>query len=116
MIQISDRNKYTDIFWFTVFHEICHILKHSKKNIFIDFEEKYKNVSDDEKEADEFARNVLIPKNEYEIFLKKHNYSDESIISFSNEISIPEGIVAGRLAFEGYRDWKSISRFREKMN
>ena len=38
VIQMSLFNKYADIFWFTLFHEIGHILKHGKKASFIDID------------------------------------------------------------------------------
>ena len=36
MVVISLRHRRNDIFWFTLFHELCHVLRHSKKQIFID--------------------------------------------------------------------------------
>ncbi len=36
IIMISDKGKKDDILWFTLFHEIAHLLKHSKREVFID--------------------------------------------------------------------------------
>ncbi len=59
LIQLSLKYKTDDQFWFTFFHEACHILKHGKKQAFVDY--GYSNVDDDEREANEFARDFLIP-------------------------------------------------------
>ena len=63
IIMLSDRGKKDDILWFTLFHEIAHLIKHSKKEVFIDLEDA--KINDIEKEADEFAKNILIPNNIY---------------------------------------------------
>jgi HTH-type transcriptional regulator / antitoxin HigA len=36
IIALSLRRRRNDIFWFTLFHEMCHILRHSKKETFVD--------------------------------------------------------------------------------
>lgn len=99
LIQLSIRHKYADIFWFTLFHEIAHILFHSKKitNINLD-----KTKEKKEKEADRFAANTLIPKQEYEIFVKKNDFSRDAIDKFSKKIDIHPGIVGGRLQYDKY--------------
>ena len=58
LIQLSLRHKNNDHLWFTFFHEAGHIVLHGRKDIFIET-----TGLDDakEKEADEFARNMLIP-------------------------------------------------------
>ncbi|NQU73921.1 MAG: HigA family addiction module antidote protein, partial [Candidatus Omnitrophica bacterium] len=64
LIQLSLRGKRDDIFWFTFFHELAHVLKHGKKEQFVEFDYENENSSrEKEEEADEFARNTLIPKN-----------------------------------------------------
>ena len=35
LIQMSIRNKWADIFWFTFFHEACHLLKHRTRRRFV---------------------------------------------------------------------------------
>lgn len=63
MIQLSLRGKYEDIFWFTFFHELAHLLKHGKKEQFVEFENMNgMELKNKEEEADKFARNTLIPK------------------------------------------------------
>ena len=56
LIQLSSAYKSTDIFWFSFFHEIGHIVLHSKKNTFIEFDELEDKLED---EANIFAANAL---------------------------------------------------------
>lgn len=55
VIQLSNRYKRNDIFWFTFFHEAGHILKHGKKATFIEGIHYNKEALRKEAEADETA-------------------------------------------------------------
>ena len=96
IIMISDRGKKDDILWFTLFHELGHLIKHSKKEVFVDLEND--EITDIEKEANEFARNILIPNNLYNKFINNNKIITEQLIkNFSKEINISSGILVGRL-------------------
>lgn len=108
IIMISDRGKKDDILWFTLFHEVAHLLKHSRKKVFIDLENDEKN--DIENEADEFARNILIPNDIYDNFIRTTDVYDESIIKeFSKNNNISTGIVVGRLQKDGKVGWNEFN-------
>ena len=62
LIQLSTRYKTDDQFWFSFFHESCHILKHGKKSKFITIEDSAAKTDAAEQEADQFAADWLIPK------------------------------------------------------
>ena len=107
IIMISDRGKKDDILWFTLFHEIAHLIKHSKKEVFIDLENDEK--SDIENEADKFARNILIPENIYNEFIKQNYlYTEQIIKNFSLENNVTTGIVVGRLQKDGIIGWNEF--------
>lgn len=118
LIQVSLYNKYADIFWFTLFHEIAHILKHSKKMEFID------DLSDQEtngmeEEANIFAQQVIVPKDREDDFQKlKSELTSrnvrQKIVAFSKEIDIDPGIIAGRIGKE-LDVWKFVSNLRTKL-
>lgn len=108
IIMISDRGKKDDILWFTLFHEIAHLLKHSRKEVFIDLENDEKN--DIENEADEFARNILIPNDIYDNFIRTNYVFDESVIKeFSKNNNISTGVVVGRLQKDGKVGWNEFN-------
>lgn len=95
VIQLSVRQKWSDILWFTLFHEAGHILRHSKKETFIN-----EGTSDEEieEEADSFAARWLIPR-EYETELRVTRLVD--VPAFASKIGVGSDIVVGRLQHEG---------------
>ncbi len=99
IIMISDRGKKDDILWFTLFHEIAHLIMHSKKEVFIDGDNELK--SSIEKEADDFAKNTLISKNAYDDFIENNIINEKTIRKFSKDNNIIPGILVGRMQKEG---------------
>jgi len=100
IIQVSDRGKYADIFWFTFFHELGHVILHlSKKNTpFVDCGELPATSQRLEDEADDFARDALIPQDQF-LRLMEMDYEKAAVVEqFADSISTHPGIVAGRLA------------------
>jgi HTH-type transcriptional regulator/antitoxin HigA len=117
LIQISDSGKKEDIFWFTLFHELGHVLKHlynAKKKSFIDLEDEKKEEKDElEIEADNFAKEVLIPNNLYQDFIK-NSFSEYGVKIFAEEIGVDKGIIVGRLCKEELLTFDRGSKFRRK--
>lgn len=95
VIQLSLRYKSNDHLWFTFFHEAGHIIKHGRKEVFIEGNDL---DSQKEEEADAFARDRLIPPAEYRRFVFSWDgRSLAPIETFANRIRIAPGIVVGRL-------------------
>lgn len=113
VIQLNTKGSYSDIFWFTFFHEIGHILLHGIKDQFID----YTGMDKDEKEreADEFASETLIPQREYDKLLSMVVLNATRIDSFAHLNGIGKSIVYGRLAHDKVVSWKTIGRLRQKL-
>jgi len=91
MILLNLRGKMEDQFWFSFFHEAGHVLYDSKKDLYIN-----DGTVDDprEHEANEFAANILIPRDiDPGIASLK---TKEDVILLANELKISPGIVAGR--------------------
>jgi len=99
LLQLSDRYKRADIFWFTFFHEAGHILKHGKKDVFWELE-RGKADSEKEREADTFAADLLISPTIYRQIENDTPYSHEKIEKWSEELGIAPGLIVGRLRFE----------------
>lgn len=95
VIQLSAYGKDADRMWFTLFHEIGHVLKHGKREQFISFTSGVK--SPDEQEADAFAAETLLPSSAYSRFLMTGDFSESSIRNFANQQNVHTGIVVGRL-------------------
>lgn len=95
VIMLSLRHKSNDHFWFTFFHEAAHILLHAKKDTYIDDAKGFE--SDEEKAADRFSRNILIPETEYAVFSANTIMTESTVRTFAKKIGIHPGIVVGRL-------------------
>ena len=93
LIQLSLLYKNDGSFWFTFFHEAAHVLLHGKKDVFLEGD----SPSDDEKEreADEFARNLLIPRVKSSEL--KTLRTERAIRDFARQIGVSAGIVVGRM-------------------
>lgn len=118
LIQLSLLYKWEDVFWFSLFHEIGHIIKHGKKDEFLEFKNgNYKLGEKKEKEANEFAKNSLIPENDLS---KLKGFSPQLIKNFAAEVDIAPSIVAGRVAHElsirgNDRVWKAFANLRTRL-
>ena len=95
MLMVNDRRLNSDTFWFTLFHELGHII-HSDYGI--SFE---KEIGAKEEIADRFAADSLIDPNEYERFIEKKVFNLATIQQFADEIDRDPGIVLGRLQNDG---------------
>lgn len=116
VLAMNNRRLDADIFWFSLFHEIRHVLQKKTKTTFISCSENEmievnKQLEDD---ADNFAANFLIPPSELKRFAPTKNTSDEEIISFANSIGIHPGIVAGRLQHDGIIASNRCRELKEK--
>ncbi len=101
MLMVNDRGHYADTFWFTLFHEIGHIING-------DLGITLNNEAEDE--ADLYAQRTLIPQEKYEKFISQHQFFDEnSIVSFAESIDQDPGIVLGRLMKDRKVDYAEIS-------
>lgn len=98
MISMTIRRSFADEFWFTLFHEIGHLLNGDIINTqFIDYAD---SKSDMEDKADEFARKTLINEEDYNAFMSNSNLTEEEIIKFAKEQGVKPFIVVGRIQKE----------------
>src|SRR6266700_2621344 len=100
MIALSLYGKSDDRMWFSFFHEAGHILLHGKRNGFLEAD---RHQPDDEKEqqANAFARDFLVPPEDYERIVSSHRSSSAVISRFAKSMGIAPGIIVGRLQHDG---------------
>lgn len=131
VVVLSNRGKREDRLWFSLFHELGHVLLHAKRDTFLD-----QNRSDDqdelppweepapasgfiddgsrdseiERQADEFAADTLIPAQHREALSTVT--SQEDIRTIAAQVPVAPGIVAGRYQFESgrYNKFNSLRR------
>lgn len=97
-IQLSFRYLVDDQFWFTVFHEIGHLLLHSHDDLFLEGLEN--RNSDAEREASQFAEEHLLAKVDRDA-LNVVALSDLGIARLARKAGISPGIVVGQLQTRG---------------
>ncbi len=99
LVQLSLRYKTDDQLWFTFFHEAGHILRHGKRQVFLEIEQKDREK--DETEADVFASNTLIHPIQWQQFIRQSSCRTKiGIKEFANKVGIAPGIVVGKLQHE----------------
>lgn len=94
LMLLSFRYRADDQFWFTVFHELGHLLLHGA-NTFIDDD----TTPDDalaEQEANHFASSCIIPQNRISEF-RQLSHDRDSVIRFSVSIGVSPGLVVGQM-------------------
>ena len=102
MLQLSLRGKKDDFLWFAFFHESAHILKHGKRDVFIEAKDGTTDQETlrKEQEANTFASEFLVPKHKLPAFRQYGRLSAQSIERFAVQLGIAPGIVVGRLQHE----------------
>jgi HTH-type transcriptional regulator/antitoxin HigA len=124
LLQLSFRYRWFDVFWFSFFHEAGHLLKHGKRIKLAEERDSNSEVSkstlvDDgeqdpilEKEADDFARQMLIPA-QYEKELDLI-HSESSLKEFARKVGISPDIVLGRLQFEKRLPYSALPHLKRR--
>lgn len=97
LIQLSGRFKRNDIFWFTLFHEIGHILLHGKKYISIENIEYEGENIEFENEANNFSAQILLSDDEENRILNSAPLNDNDIINFAKKFGTHPAVIIGRL-------------------
>lgn len=101
VVALSMRYARLDHFWFTLMHELAHVVLHANGlvNPIID---DLDTISEDivEKEANRLAQDSLIPKHEWRSCQARYSRTAADVKNFAQTLGIPEQCVAGRLQRE----------------
>lgn len=104
---LTIRGKRADTFWFTLFHEIAHILHGDYSSRFVDFDSVEGSM---EKKADVFAGDQLIDPTLYRKFIRTPECMTWSGIErFADKIHVQPFIILGRLQNDRILDWTQFS-------
>lgn len=101
-IQMTDRQKRNDVFWFSFFHEIGHVLLHGKKDVFLEDMEIQNQQKDKESEADRFASNILLDNKKEQAVINEIRGKDiqaDLIIELAEKYQTHPAIIVGRLQY-----------------
>ena len=93
LIQLSLRGKTDDQLWFTLFHEVGHVLKHPPTKLYM-----VGTSQKEEMEADRFAADTLIPPEQATSMPRERNL--QAVRDFAEAVGVAPGIVIGRIQRE----------------
>ena len=107
VVGLTARGRDADKFWFSLFHELGHIvLGHVGQ--------PDGTSKEDEKAADRWSGDTLIAEEAFEAFQRAKDYSVRSVIRFAREQGIAPGIVVGRMQSEGMIEYSMLNELKEK--
>lgn len=116
VVQLSARGCTDDRLWFALFHELGHVLldKQSKRT-FIELKDQ-QDSSAEETAADDFARDTLIPPEEYRSFVDgRTRFSRQDVSAFARRIGIAQGVVVGRLQHDGHLPMSHLNALKRRI-
>ena len=105
VIALTLRGKDADKFWFSLFHELGHI---ANDHLSYDYDISFEQI------ADNFARDTLIPVEDYNNLVNSYNYSAENILIFADQIGILAGIIIGRLQNDNIIHYTTLNHLKIK--
>ena len=111
LIQMSLRWRWSDVFWFSFFHEACHILSHRVRQVYINGVDGEPQV---EAEADRFSRDFLVPLDAWVDFVNAGQRSPMDIRNFAKGLGIDAGIVVGRMQHEKLIPYKQMTSLKRR--
>lgn len=104
VIALTMRFDRIDNFWFVVRHEIEHVLRgHGKSHVMLDADiegdASDREVSEEEKVANDAAANFCVPALKMKAFAdrKAPFFNDRDILAFAKMINVHPGLVAGQI-------------------
>ncbi|MDA8084892.1 MAG: HigA family addiction module antitoxin [Nitrospiraceae bacterium] len=103
VIAMSLRLDRIDNFWFTLMHELLHIIEGSKNATgYLDQDIANEPETEVERRVNQKARDLLIPRTRFDAFVKKTRpfFSRAAVLAFALELGIHPAIVVGRLQHE----------------
>jgi len=101
VIAMSLRFPRLDYFWFTLLHELAHLVLHNdklKEPLFFDVEGEEKELT--EKAANRLAKDSLVDRNSWRNCTPKYDPSDRAVKTYASEQGVHPSIIGGLLARE----------------
>lgn len=116
IIQLSGRYKTNDHFWFAFYHEARHILKHGKKEVFLEKLEGTPMDEAKEQEADEFAKKQLFPPVGLNRLKEMEKPTEFDIMEFAAMYNTHPAIIVGQLQHDDVIPYSKFHHLKVAIN
>lgn len=100
-IVLTLRHRTDDQLWFSLFHEIGHLLEGGRRRDVVEELEDEELAHDDEQAANGFAREALLSQADLDRWLENGSINGKAIRDFAMSQDVAPGIVVGRLQRDG---------------
>ena len=115
VVSLTLRYDRLDNFWYCLLHELAHVGRHLADGGAQPFVDDFSAAPLDgrpleEKEADEWASEALIPKAAWENSPVSQNPSPTNVMALANDLGIAAAIVAGRVRYV-HRNYRLLTHF-----
>ena len=117
VVALTLRHDRLDNFWFALLHELVHVKEHlgpDRSFIADNLEDKIHRQSQEEREADDGAKEILIPEAEWLASGLKNLPTMDAAIALADKLRIHPVIVAGRVRFET-DNWRLLSSIKAEV-
>ncbi len=117
VVALTLRHDRLDNFWFALMHELVHVKEHlgpDRSFIADNLEDKIHQQSKEEREADEGAREILIPHAEWLASDLMNSPTMDAAVALADKLRIHPTIVAGRVRFES-GNWRLLSSIKAEV-
>lgn len=116
VIALSARHLSDDHYWFTLFHEVGHLVCHGSDNTFIDnFDDSDEDASAVEQEANAYAQQLLLPRGFSGLNINKPGGpTHREVAAFASHIGIAPGLVVGQLQHQGVVARNRLNRLKRR--
>lgn len=120
LVQLSLRGRRVASFWFSLFHELAHLILHGKKKVFVNVnaDGKYDAARNDpeEQEANLFSIKTIFPDQALLDFFSCTTPTIKSMKDFADKQGVTVDVVLSRLQAIGKVAYNRFSRQREAIN
>lgn len=112
VIGLSMRYGRIDYFWFTLLHELAHIIHRDGQRADAEIIEHGASEDQIEERANTWAASHLVQPDHLESFILRTTplYSASRVSNFAKRMGVHPGIVVGQLKFRGELDWSKLTR------
>jgi HTH-type transcriptional regulator/antitoxin HigA len=117
VVALTLRHDRLDNFWFALLHELVHVKKHLGPGcsfIADNLEDKIHQQTKEEREADDGAREILIPQADWLASDLVSSPTMDAAMALANKLRIHPTIVAGRVRFES-GNWRLLSSIKAEV-